>query len=640
MVNIQRSQNNNVLLVDLYELTMAQVYFEYKPDARATFELFIRDMPPNRSYLVAAGLQDILKFIKELKFNEDAIQYLKTLHLFSDKFLTYLKSLKFSGDIWALPEGEIFFANEPILRVTANIIEAQILESFFLNTINLQTMIASKASRVVCVSRGKSLFDFSLRRTQGRDAAIKVARSAYLAGFAGTSNLLAGKLYNIPVVGTMAHSFVMSFENELDSFLAYSRIFPDRTIILVDTYDTLKGIDNAVQVGLHLKKKRYKLSGIRLDSGNLVTLSRAARRKLDKAGLRFVKIFASGNLDEYKISEILRKGALIDSFGVGTHMGTSSDSPCLDVIYKLSEITHGERFLPTMKLSRFKVTYPGRKQIFRLYNKSGTYIKDVLGLEDERIKGARPLLRKVVEKGEVIYHIPRLEESRKMAKSSLQRLPAAYKKFTARAQYPVVISPKLKRVTLALTKDLKSRQKEKKTLFFDVDTQYDFMCRAGRLYVKGADKITGNLKVLTEFADKNNITVISSLDTHIKNDPEFKMFPAHCVKNTAGYKKITQTLAGNTEQIFIEKRTFDAFSNPRTKQYIKPFDTAYVYGVATDYCVKAACLGLVKAGLKVYLVKDAIKAVTKKGERDTLRLLKAKGVILVATREVVKNATV
>ena len=629
---------SDALLVDLYELTMAQVYFKHKKKERATFELFIRDLPPNRAYLIAAGLADILDFVKDLKFDKEAISYLKKLRLFSAKFLTHLGSFKFNGDIWALPEGEIFFADEPILRVTANIIEAQILESFFLNTINLQAMIASKAARVVCAGPGKSLFDFSLRRTQGRDAAIKVARCAYLAGFTGTSNLLAGKLYNIPVAGTMAHSFVMSYKKEIDSFLDYIRMFPDRSILLVDTYDTVKGIDSAVAAGLRLKEWGHKLFGIRLDSGDLVVLSRLARRKLDKAGLSFVKIFASGNLDEYKISAILKQGAPIDSFGVGTHMGTSSDSPCLDVIYKLSEVTFGEKFLPTIKLSRFKVSYPGRKQVFRLYDKSGYYRKDILGLEDERIQGGEPLLKKVVEKGRIIYKIPTLNVSRERTKENLSHLPAKYKGVKSLARYPVEISPRLKKITAELTKDLKKRQEDKGIVFFDVDTQYDFMRPGGKLYVKGADKIIKNLKVLTEFADKNNITIISSLDAHTKDDPEFKVFAPHCVKNTAGYKKIPQALARHTEQIFVEKCTFDAFSNPKTRQYIKPFDTAYVYGVATDYCVRAACLGLIKAGLKVYLVRDAIKAVTKKGEIDTLRLLKNKGVVLVATREVIKNA--
>jgi nicotinate phosphoribosyltransferase len=311
---------------------------------------------------------------------------------------------------------------------------------------------------VVCVAKGRKVYDFSLRRTHGPQAGIKVARASYIAGFNGTSNVLAGKLYKIPLAGTMAHSFVMSFRQEIDSFLAYSSIFPAKTILLVDTYDTKKGIENAVTVGLYLKEKGYQLKGIRLDSGDIAKLSKLAKRMLDKAGLNYVKIFASGNLDEFKIKVLLDKGALVDSFGVGTNMGTSIDAPCLDVIYKISEVTDEEaRFLPTMKLSKGKVTYPGRKQVYRIQDKKGRFIKDILGLEKERIKG-KSLLIKVVDKGKMIYKSPSLEKIKLFSKNNLARFPQELMEVYSKYKYPVVISPKLNALRQALIHQLKKRQ--------------------------------------------------------------------------------------------------------------------------------------------------------------------------------------
>jgi nicotinate phosphoribosyltransferase len=448
----------NSLLLDLYELTMAEAYLAYKRDTRATFDLFIRQLPVNRNYLIACGLEDILNYIRGLKFSSQDLSYLKGLKLFSADFLEYLRGFRFRGDIWALPEGTIFFANEPLLRVTASIIEAQIIEGFLLNTVNLQTMIASKASRVVTQAGQRGLFDFSLRRTHGPQAGVKVSRSSYIAGFNGTSCVLAGKAYNIPVAGTMAHSFVMSFKEEIESFLAYSNTFPQRTILLVDTYDTKKGIENAVDIGLYLKEKGFRLQGIRLDSGDIAALSKLARRMLDHAGLKYVKIFASGNLDEFKIKELLSKGACVDSFGVGTNMGTSIDAPCLDVIYKIGEVTdeNGD-FLPTMKLSKDKRTYPGRKQVFRVKDKKGNYLKDIIALEGEGLDGA-PLLKKVVDAGKVIYKTPHLDKIRMSVKEQLPRFDKTMLAVNKKYRYPVIISPGLESLRRKLTGQLKKRQ--------------------------------------------------------------------------------------------------------------------------------------------------------------------------------------
>lgn len=449
---------NKALLLDLYELTMAQGYLVYKKQTLATFDLFVRNLPQNRAYLVACGLESILNYIREFKFSAEDLRYLASQKLFSRDFLEYLGKFKFRGDLWAMPEGTVFFAHEPVVRVTGSIIEAQIVESFLLNTINLETMIASKACRVAAAAGRLSCYDFALRRTHGPQAAIKVSRSSYLAGFAGTSNVLAGKLYQIPIAGTMAHSFVMSFKQELDSFLAYSSIFPARTILLVDTYNSLKGIENAVIAGLYLKEEGYRLLGIRLDSGDIVRLSKLARRMLDRAGLDYVKIFASGNLDEFRIKELVKRGAAVDSFGVGTNMGTSLDAPFLDVVYKNSEVTDEEgNFIPTMKLSKGKDTYPGRKQVFRVSDRRGKFVKDILGLENEKIKG-RPLLVKAVERGRIVYKSPGLIRMRKNLQDNLRRFSPALREVYPRYRYPVALSPGLSVLKRKLSAQLSKRQ--------------------------------------------------------------------------------------------------------------------------------------------------------------------------------------
>lgn len=448
---------NHTLLLDLYELAMAQSYFKYKLNTYATFDLFIRKLPANRLYLLFCGLEDVISYLESLKFLKDDLSYLRSLKIFSDDFLNYLKKLRFKGDVYALREGEIFFANEPMLRVTAPIIEAQIVESFLLNTLNLQSMICSKASRIVNVAKDKGIYDFSLRRTHGQDAAIKVARASYIAGFRGTSNVLAAKLYKILAVGTMAHSFVMSFDSEIDSFRAFANTFPKRTILLVDTYNTIKGISNAIRVAKELKDKGFSLKGIRLDSGDLVNLSKIARRMLNNAGLHKVRIFASGDLDEYKIQRINKANAPIDDFGVGTKMGTSFDAPFLDVIYKISEVTDSKgRFLPTMKLSERKVTFPGRKQIYRMQEK-GLYKSDIIALEGERVKNGRPLLIQVIRKGRVIYKSPSLTEIREFTSKNLSKLPKEFKTPDNKFKYPVKISPGLRKEINRLSLALKKR---------------------------------------------------------------------------------------------------------------------------------------------------------------------------------------
>jgi len=443
------------MLIDLYELTMCASYFDNKRNELATFDLFIRKLPPNRSYFVFAGLEQVLLFLKNMSINQEQINYLRKQG-FKEGFLNYLKGLKFSGEVWAIPEGTIVFPNEPLIRVTAPIIEAQLIESFLLNTVNIQTMIATKASRVVHAAKGKSIIEFGLRRTQGADAGMKAARCSYLAGCNGTSNVLAGMKYGIPIFGTMAHSFVMFFDKEIDAFRAFAKTFPNKSLLLIDTFDDLAGAEKAAVVADELEKTGHKLLGVRIDSGDLVGISNKVRALLDQKGLKYIKIFASGDLDEYKIERLLSHGAKIDAFGVGTRMSTSEDRPYVDVIYKLSEkMDKKGQFAPTMKLSKGKITLPGRKQVFRVKDRMGNFVMDCIGLHDEQCEG-EPLLVKVIERGEIVYDLPTVEVIRKEALENLSRLPEKYKRLRKAPRYPVELSPALKKMIRELGNRLKN----------------------------------------------------------------------------------------------------------------------------------------------------------------------------------------
>ena len=442
------------LLTDLYELTMCASYFDNKRTEAATFDLFIRKLPPNRSYYVSAGLEQSLLYLKSIRFNIEQIGFLREKG-FKQDFLDYLRQFKFSGEVWAVPEGTIVFAKEPLIRVTAPVIEAQLVESFLLNTVNLQTMIATKASRVVHAAKGRAIIEFGLRRTHGADAAMKAARCSYIAGCSGTSSVLAGMRYGIPIFGTMAHSFVMFFDNEVEAFKAFVKTFPKASTLLIDTFDNIKGAENAAAVAKQLERKGFQLSGVRIDSGDLVEVSKKVRKILDEKGLGYVKIFASGDLDEYKVEDLLRRGAKIDSFGVGTRMSTSEDRPYVDIIYKLSEkMDKTGDFVPTMKLSQGKITFPARKQVYRVRNKAGNFVKDIIALHDEKAEGA-PLLVKVLEQGEMVYRLPTLAQIRKNALENLSRLPEKYQRLRGAARYPVALSPRLTGILKDLTRELK-----------------------------------------------------------------------------------------------------------------------------------------------------------------------------------------
>ena len=449
-------ENSMSLLTDFYELTMCAGYFENHKTEPANFDLFIRRLPPNRSYFVFAGLEQVLLYLKNMQFTQQQINYLREQHLNED-FLNYLRDFKFTGEVWAVPEGTLVFPEEPLIRVTAPIIEAQLVETFILNTINLQTTLATKAARVVTAAKGKSVIEFGLRRTQGTDAGMKAARCSYLAGADGTSNVLAGMQYGIPVFGTMAHSYIMFFDSEIEAFRTFAKFFPKNSTFLIDTYDDLKGAENAATVAKEMEKQGCKLNAVRLDSGDLATLSKKVRRILDKHGLNYVKIFASGDLDEYTIQQLVKQDAKIDAFGVGTRMSTSEDRPYIDAVYKLSGKIENGTFVPTMKLSKGKITLPGKKQIFRQKDRNGKYAKDIIGLEDEKVKG-QPLLVKIMEKGNITYNLPTLKEIRNATLRNLSEIPDKYRKLVRASSYPVELSHQLMKIKKRLTSQIKSQE--------------------------------------------------------------------------------------------------------------------------------------------------------------------------------------
>jgi len=430
------------LLTDLYEVTMAASYFENDMADPATFSLFVRKFPPDRAYFVAAGLEDFLNHIANFQFSESDLAYLDDTGTFSPDFLHYLKKMRFTGTVRALAEGEIFFVNEPILEVTAPIIEAQILETFAINVINFQSVIATKAARCVHAAAGRRLVDFSLRRTHGTDAGLKVARSSYIAGFVATSNVLAGKLYGIPISGTMAHSYISSFGDELEAFRAFARSFPDKTILLIDTYDSVKGAQKAAIVGKEMAQEGHNLIGVRLDSGDMSQLSQEVRKILDEEGLDRTQIFASSSFDEYKIEKTIKEGGMIDAFGVGTKMGVSSDAPYFDIVYKL--VQYGKR--PIMKLSTGKINLAGEKQVFRKLDSQGRFSEDIIGTRDETIEDSRPLLEIVMQEGRLLRKHPSLEEIRERFQKNFQALDATYKALQGAPSYPVKLSARLKAV--------------------------------------------------------------------------------------------------------------------------------------------------------------------------------------------------
>jgi nicotinate phosphoribosyltransferase len=441
------------LYTDLYELTMMQGYLETGHNPTAAFSLFFRTLPSDRGYVVAAGLEQAVRYLETLSFDDDALAFLETLG-FSGEFLTYLEEFEFTGSVRALPEGTVAFPNEPLLEVTAPILEAQLFETFLINQIGFQSLVATKAARmrdaVATFGDDQSLVDFGSRRAHGTDAGLKAARAAYVGGFDGTSNVAAGRAFDIPAFGTMAHSWVQSFPTERASFEAFLDVYGEESILLVDTYDTINGARTAMDV---LEARGVEVRGVRLDSGDLVELSRDVAEIVGDVG-----IFVTSGVDEYEIEKFLTRGGVATGFGPGTALVTSSDAPSLDAVYKLVAVERGGELRPSMKLSTGKVTYPGQKSVRRVEG-DGRFQRDVLALRGEDAPGTEQLVE-VFEDGSLVYSLPTLAESRTRTRSQVRRLPRECRALRAPGEYPVEISDGLRSTTDSVRDDLVARYRE------------------------------------------------------------------------------------------------------------------------------------------------------------------------------------
>jgi nicotinate phosphoribosyltransferase len=414
---------------------MLQAYAERGMRGTAVFELFVRALPPSRAFLLAAGLEPLLDWIEGLRFGEDELDWVRDCGLFRPDFAQWLAGLRFEGDIDAMPEGTVFFANEPLLRVTAPLPQAQLVESRLVNLIHYQTLVASKAARCVLAAGGRRLIDFGLRRAHGAEAGLAAARASWIAGFDGTATALAAPALGLPVFGTMAHSFVQAHADEAEAFRHFAEVFPANAVLLIDTYDTEAAARKVVALAPALARRGIGIRGVRLDSGDLETLSRSVRALLDAGGLREAIVFASGNLDEHRVRDLVRAGAPIDAYGIGTALTTSSDAPNLDMVYKLQEYDGRA----TRKRSAGKATWPGRKQVFRWLDGAGRLERDEIALESESRDG-RPLLEPVMRGGRRLRPAPSLESLKAFTHAQLQQLPEPLRALPAAAAYPVSVS--------------------------------------------------------------------------------------------------------------------------------------------------------------------------------------------------------
>jgi nicotinate phosphoribosyltransferase len=442
------------IMTDLYELTMAASYFEQEMFAPATFSLMVREYPPKRSYLVCAGLDPLLDYLESFHFRPDDLEYLEQTSLFPDKFLQFLETLRFTGEVRAIPEGRLAFCDEPLVEITAPVMQAQLVETFVINSINLPTLVATKASRCHYAAGERQLVDFSLRRTHGMHAGLMVARSSFIGGFIGTSNVQAGKIYGLPIHGTMAHSYVESFDREIESFRAFAKSFPDNTVLLIDTYDTLAGARKAVIVAGEMRQAEQSLRAVRLDSGDMVQLSKEVRKIFDDSGFPEVRIFASGGFDEFKIRKILTSGAIIDAFGVGTKMGVSADAPYLNMAYKM--VMYNGR--PVMKLSSGKVSLAGPKQVFRQRDKKGFFKGDLIGLLEEEVADSESLLETVMKDGKRLFPPQPLPNIQEVFRDEFSKLPETYKDLEGNPSYPVKITPRLQALQDQVRREISEKE--------------------------------------------------------------------------------------------------------------------------------------------------------------------------------------
>jgi nicotinate phosphoribosyltransferase len=431
----------SALLTDLYQLNMMQAYLDRGETKTAVFEFFVRKLPRERGFLIAAGLEQVLEFLAGLRFTPEELDWLASSGRFGKNLIDYLARLRFTGDIHAMPEGTVFFPDEPILRVTAALPEAQLVETRLINLLQFQSMIAAKAARMVLAAPGKRLVDFGLRRAHGAEAGFLAARASYIAGFSGTATVLADKQFGIPIFGTMAHSYIQVHDDEAQAFENFARARPKNLTLLIDTYDTEAAARKVVALAPRLKAAGISIGAVRLDSGDLITLSKTVRRILDEGGLRDVTIFASGGIDETVIANIIRSRAPIDGFGIGSSLTTSYDAPGLDCVYKLEEYAE----LPRRKRSAGKATWPGRKQVWRRFGADGRMAGDILSLENDDRAG-EPLIEFVMQGGKRLKPAPTLGEMRARAARDLERLPEPLRRLEPGASYPVEVSEALQRL--------------------------------------------------------------------------------------------------------------------------------------------------------------------------------------------------
>jgi nicotinate phosphoribosyltransferase len=444
MVSSDGMPGGGLLLTDLYQLNMLQAYLEHGMTETAAFEFFARKLPEQRNFLIAAGLEQAVDFLEGAAFTATELEWLASSGRFNRDFIDYIGDLRFDGDLDAMPEGTVFFENEPVFRVAALLPVAQLVETRLINIVHLQTVIATKAARMVLVADGKSLVDFGLRRAHGAEAGLMAARASYIAGFTGTATTPAGQLWDIPIFGTMAHSFVQAHEVEEEAFEHFARARPENVVLLIDTYDTEAGAERVVALAPRLEAAGVAIRGVRLDSGDLAAHARAVRKILDAGGLGDVTIFASGGLDEHEIARLNKAGAPIDGFGVGTSLTTSSDAPALDCAYKLQEYAGA----PKRKRSEGKVTWPGRKQVFRRREEE-VMAGDIVGLADEALDG-EPLLVPVMRGGKRVNERPSLASIRERAARELASLPAHLARLEREPPYPVAMSPGLENLVADL----------------------------------------------------------------------------------------------------------------------------------------------------------------------------------------------
>ena len=446
------------LLTDLYQINMIQAYLDHGETDTAVFELFVRSLPPRRGFLLAAGLEQALDFLENLRFSTADIDWLKRSARFKQNLLDYLDGLRFSGEVHAMAEGTAFFAGEPILRVIAPLPQAQLVESRLINILHFQSLIAAKAARCMLAAPGKLLVDFGMRRAHGAEAALLAARASYLAGFAGTATVIAGQAFGIPLYGTMAHSFIEAQNDETAAFEMFARARPDNVVLLLDTYDTEAAARKVVALAPRLKASGIAIRGVRLDSGHLITLAKRVRAILDAGGLQEVTIFASGGLDEDSLLELVRAQAPVDGFGIGTSLTTSADVPAIDFVYKLQEYAGA----PRRKHSDKKATWPGRKQVWRRYDTNGRMVGDRIALEQTSSSstadkaGAEPLLDCVMRDGRPLRLSPSLDDIRARAKRELERLPEPLRRLESDAAYPVEIGADLIELAAQVDRRLRS----------------------------------------------------------------------------------------------------------------------------------------------------------------------------------------